>query len=55
MIQIVFYLAGRLMDPAAEAKLLAFRTSNPPPSKAGGRVIAVMRIKRMLNSTRRFR
>ena len=30
------YLAWRLIDPAAEAKLFVFRTSNLPPSKEGG-------------------
>jgi hypothetical protein len=30
------YLAGRLIGPAGVAKLLDFRTSNPPPSKEGG-------------------
>jgi len=34
--QIVFYLAWRLIDPAEEAKLLAFRTSNLHPSKEPG-------------------
>jgi len=29
-------LAWRLTDPAAEAKLFVFRTSNLPPSKEGG-------------------
>jgi len=37
--QIVFYLAWRLVDPAAEAKLFVFRTSNLSPSKEGGREI----------------
>jgi len=30
------YLAWRLIDPAAEAKLFVFRTNNLPPSKEGG-------------------
>jgi hypothetical protein len=30
------YLAGGLVGPAGVAKLLSFRTSNPPPSKEGG-------------------
>jgi hypothetical protein len=30
------YLAWRLIDPAAEAKLFSLRTSNLPPSKEGG-------------------
>ena len=36
--QIVFYLAWRLTDPVAEAKLFVFGTSNLPPSKEGGEV-----------------
>ena len=31
-----FYLAWRLIDPAAGAKLFVCETSNLPPSKEGG-------------------
>ena len=51
--QIVSYLAWRLIDPAAVAKLFAFRTSNLPPSIEGGREIAVVRIRWMLVSKSR--
>ncbi len=40
--QIVFYLAWRLISPLATAKLFVFITSNLPPSKEGGREIAVV-------------
>jgi hypothetical protein len=51
----VFYLAWRLIDPAAELKLFVFRTSNLSPSKEGGREIAVMRNGWMPMSGRPFR